>query len=157
MRLIDRLGRLPLVIVFGWAVAAALAVSVGVVGIGLVGSGLFGGGTEPLNETEVARALAAEESTRAPAPSGTPSVADSRTPEKTDGQSSLHTRGGTVVADCRRIISMSPAQGYAVHEQDDDEGEFRSVSDNQKRVKIDLAGCAAGLPRFAVAVESDDE
>ena len=40
MRLLDRLGRRPMVIVTGWIVAAVLAVLVGVVGIGVVGAGL---------------------------------------------------------------------------------------------------------------------
>ncbi|SDT56969.1 hypothetical protein [Actinoplanes derwentensis] len=160
MRLIDRLGRLPLVIVFGWVVAAALAVLVGVVGIGLVGSGLFSQETEPLSETDVARALQAEETTATPGEStgeiiATPSP--SRASEKPTGSHSFPTRGGTVIADCDHIISMSPAQGFAVHEQGDDEGEFRNVRDGHFRVKVDLGDCAGGIPNLEVSVETDDD
>ncbi|HWS33830.1 MAG TPA: hypothetical protein VN408_13955 [Actinoplanes sp.] len=167
MRLFDRLGRLPLVIVFGWAVAAALAVSVGVVGIGLVGSGLFAGRAEPLSETEVARALAAEETAAGTSPAASQTPETRGTPETpgtvpispspSGDSTSVHTRGGTVIADCRRIISMSPAQGWAVHEQDGDEGEFRNVRNGHQRVKIDLGACTAGLPRLEITIESDDD
>ncbi|MBW6438674.1 hypothetical protein KZ829_33600 [Actinoplanes hulinensis] len=57
VRLLDRLGRLPLVIVAGWIVAPVLAVLVGVVGIGLVGSGLVSRQGAPISEDEVERAL----------------------------------------------------------------------------------------------------
>lgn len=154
MRLIDRLGRLPLVIVFGWAVAAALAVMVGVVGIGLVGSGLFAQRTEPLSEADVVRALETEETSTGMGDSPTPAPSETEQAPETH---SVSTRGGTVVADCRRIISMSPAQGFALHDRDDDEGEFRSVRDNHLRVRVDLADCVNGVPHLEVTVETDDD
>ncbi len=155
MRLIDRLGRLPLVIVFGWAVAAALAVMVCVVGIGLVGSGLFAQETEPLSEADVVRALQTEEKPVTPAPS-----MPSATPSASGGVADTHsfrTPGGTVVADCRRILSMSPAQGFTLHEQDDDEGEFRDVRDEHHRVKVDLNDCVDGVPQLEITVETDED
>lgn len=155
MRLIDRLGRLPVVIVFGWVVAASLAVLVGVVGIGLVGSGLFAPETEPLTEAEVARALRDEETAAPSAFSPQPSPSPSS--DKPANSQSFHTRGGTVVADCAGIISMSPAQGFAVHERGQDEGEFRNVRDDHLRVKVDLGDCVAGLPELEVSVETDDD
>jgi hypothetical protein len=145
VRLIDRLGRLPLVIVLGWIVAAFLAVMVGVVGIGLVGSGLLTSRQgEAISEDEVRRALA-ETSAE---PSATPSKAPSDEPAG-DTVRSVPTGGGIVVADCRRIISMSPAQGFEVHEQDDDEGEFRAVR-GRDRVKVELTGCDQGQPELRV-------
>jgi hypothetical protein len=143
VRLLDRLGRLPLVIVLGWIVAAFLAVMVGVVGIGLVGSGLLTSRPgDPVSEDEVRRAL--EETVRptsaAPSETSSPSVATTR---------SFRTDGGTVVAECGRIVSMSPAQGFEVHEQDDDEGEFRAFR-GRDRVKVELTGCAQGLPLLRV-------
>jgi hypothetical protein len=48
------------------------------------------------------------------------------------------------------IVSMSPSQGYAVHEPDqgpqsEAEGEFRGTSDNHDRVKFSVR-CAGGRP-----------
>ncbi|GAA1612684.1 hypothetical protein [Actinoplanes couchii] len=165
MRLIDRLGRLPLVILFGWVVATVLAVSVGVVGIGLVGSGLFSQKNEPLSEAEVARALQGEETIATPETSRSGQAETSRPtetgrPPETGTKATSHstqTRGGTVVATCDGILSMSPAQGFAVHEQKPDEGEFRNVRDNHLRVKVDLGDCAGGVPQLEVSVESDDD
>lgn len=151
MRLIDRLGRLPLLIVFGWIVAAFLAVMVGVVGVGLVGSGLLTSRQgEAITEDEVRQAL--EETSAEPSAEAEPSknAEPSKAPEtEPDTVKSFPTDGGTVVADCERIISMSPAQGFELHEQDDDEGEFRAVQ-GRDRVKVELTGCDQGLPRLRV-------
>ena len=66
---------------------------------------------------------------------------------------SFLTRGGTVVADCDRIISMSPAQGFSVHEQGALEGEFRGTSDNHNRVKVELT-CTGGDIHLRVRSEN---
>ncbi|WP_433794656.1 hypothetical protein [Actinoplanes sp. CA-252034] len=148
MRLIDRLGRLPLVIVLGWIVAAFLAVMVGVVGIGLVGSGLLTSRQgAAVSEDEVRQAL---EETSAEPPAS-PSAAPSRSPAQSPPRS-FPTEGGTVVAECGRILSMSPAQGFEVHEQDDDEGEFRAVR-GRDRVKVELTGCDQGTPRLRIRLD----
>ncbi|MEV4280647.1 hypothetical protein [Actinoplanes xinjiangensis] len=145
MRLIDRLGRLPLVIVLGWIVAAFLAVMVGVVGIGLVGSGLLTSRQgAPVSEDEVRRALAETSGEPSAVPSGEPSPQPAENTAR-----SFPTAGGTVVAECGRILSLSPAQGFEVHEQDDDEGEFRSVL-GRDRVKVELTGCDRGTPRLRI-------
>lgn len=57
-----------------------------------------------------------------------------------------------MVADCERIVSMSPAQGFAVHDQDDD-GEFRQVR-GEVTVEVELTGCDQGTPRLAVSEEA---
>ncbi len=145
MRLIDRLGRLPLVIVTGWIVAAFLAVMVGVVGIGLVGSGLLTSRQgAPVSEDEVRRALE-EVGDASPEVSASPSV----TTAPAETVRSFSTDGGTVVADCQGIVTMSPAQGFEVHEQDDDEGEFRAVR-GRDRVKVELTGCDQGTPLLRI-------
>jgi hypothetical protein len=152
VRLIDRLGRLPLVIALGWIVAAFLAVMVGVVGIGLVGSGLLTSRQgAPVSEDEVRRALAetsAEPSQTSVGPSAIPSGEPAPQPSQNTARS-FPTAGGTVVAECGRILSLSPAQGFEVHEQDDDEGEFRSVR-GRDRVRVELTGCDRGTPRLRV-------
>jgi hypothetical protein len=52
------------------------------------------------------------------------------------------------------IVSMTPAQGFEVHERDGDEGEFRSTSDNHDRVKIDVSCPGSGRP--VVTARDDD-
>lgn len=136
-----------MVIAIGWIVAAFLAVMVGVVGISLVGSGLLTSRTgEPVSEDEVRRALeeVGARSPSAPVASSAPTASgDARL---------VATAGGTVVADCRRILSLSPAQGFEVHEQKADEGEFRAVGGHRK-VEVELAGCDRGTPRIDVTVD----
>lgn len=56
------------------------------------------------------------------------------------------------MATCDRIVSMAPAQGFAIHEQRDEEGEFRGVRDDHDRVKVELA-CANGTPELRVRSE----
>ncbi|MEU4563056.1 hypothetical protein AB0F72_32135 [Actinoplanes sp. NPDC023936] len=148
----ERRGRRPLVIAGGWLVAVALAVLVGVVGINLVGSGLTGEQAAPMTEDEVARELRSLASA-APSPpaSAAPSAAtpSAVTPSIAAAGTSFTTPGGLVVADCGRILSMAPAQGWAVAEKDGDEGEFRSSDDPPVVLEVDLE-CVAGQPRILV-------
>jgi hypothetical protein len=59
------------------------------------------------------------------------------------------TRGGIVVARCSAgvatITSMSPADGFSVHERRQSEGEFRSTSDNNDRVRFTIT-CSGSRP-----------
>ncbi|MEV4352022.1 hypothetical protein AB0J83_46810 [Actinoplanes sp. NPDC049596] len=134
MRFLDR----PALIVAGWTAAAILAVLVGVVGIGLVGSGLTSDrAATVLDEDDVVRALGS-------AP--TPSSGSTRSAAPATGGQTFTTRGGTVVADCAGIISMAPAQGFTVHDQDAREGEFRHGRD---RIEVEVR-CENGTPRLDV-------
>jgi hypothetical protein len=162
VRLFDRLGRQPLVIVTLWVVAAVLAVLVGVVGIGVVGTGLTSRQGAPISEEEVLREVnglnttppaASPTPSLSPVPSlsAAPSLSPPPKPVRTDSQS-FPTRGGIVVASCDRIISMSPAQGFSVHEQGTREGEFRGTSDNHNRVKVELS-CSGGQVQLRVRGE----
>ncbi|WP_309238402.1 hypothetical protein [Actinoplanes aureus] len=146
MRLFDRQ---PLLIAAGWIFAVVLAVLVGVVGIGLVGADLTARQGAPVSEAQVEREL--EGLGTAPPSSSSPSPSPSSSRGPATGRS-FPTRGGTVVADCERILSMAPAQGFAVHEQDDDEGEFRSVDNPKDRVDVDLT-CVDGVPELRVQTE----
>ena len=155
MRLFDRLGRQPLVIVTLWVVAAVLAVLVGVVGIGVVGAGLTSRQGAPVSEEEVLREVNGLNESASPsvaAETGTPATTPPTKPPKNDSQS-FRTPGGTVTTDCDHIISMAPAQGFAVHEQSDREGEFRSFSDNHRRVKVELI-CGGGRADLRIRNEN---
>ncbi|MCW2140894.1 hypothetical protein BXY51_005458 [Actinoplanes cyaneus] len=134
-------------IVAGWLVAAILAVLVGVVGIGLVG--LTGREADTMSEADVEQALGEVPATAPPSatPAGEPS------PSAVSREQSFRTRGGTVVAGCDGIVSMSPAQGFGVHERRQSEGEFRGVRDDHVRVKVELT-CVDGVPHID---ERDDD
>ncbi|WP_239164049.1 hypothetical protein [Actinoplanes palleronii] len=136
------------VIVAGWLVAAVLAVLVGVVGIGLVGTGLTTRAGESVSEAQVEQELGSV-STAPTAAAESPTAAQG----KGTTARSFPTRGGTVVADCDKITSMAPAQGYEVHEQSAREGEFRGLRDNHVRIKVQLT-CAAGTPQIRERGES---
>ncbi len=145
-----------LIITAGWLAAAVLAVLVGLLAVTLIGGGLTSPIAQPLSQSEVERDLAAQPS-RPPSPSPTPSASATKSPSTAEPLS-RRTRGGTVVARCDGgtavIVSMTPAQGFEVHERDGDEGEFRSTSDNHDRVKIDVSCAGSGRP--VVTARDDD-
>ncbi len=139
--------RRTLLVTAGWLGAAVLAVLVGLTGVRLIGAGLTSPESRPRSAAEVAEDL---RSLPSPSPSAT------RTPTPTASQAvgsprgrTFPTRGGTVVARCAtggpEIVTMSPAPGFALHERERSEGEFRSTSDNHDRVKFRIA-CSAGTP-----------
>ncbi|GGQ51707.1 hypothetical protein [Couchioplanes azureus] len=166
------MNRRTLLVTLGWAGAAVLAVLAGIAGIGVLGAGLTSAGTSPRTEAQVARELAelapsavsgppaGQSPTRPGSPSARPQPSSARpssarpgTPRPsrpaTGTSRTLPTRGGTVVARCvsgaPEIVSMSPAPGFALHEQEGDEGEFRSTSDNHDRVRFTVV-CSLGRP-----------
>jgi hypothetical protein len=136
----------------GWFGAAVLAVLVGLAAISVIGAGLMSSDAKPRTEAEVAREAAA-----LPAPSGraslgpAPSASTSPSASVTSDRSII-TKGGTVVARCvggqAEIRLMSPVSGYAVHEREGSEGEFRSTSDNHDRVKFRVQ-CVDGRPELS--------
>jgi hypothetical protein len=95
-------------------------------------------------------------------PPATTGTGDKPSPKPSVSTRTFPTRGGTVVGRCvggrPEIVSMSPNQGFELHEQDrgvqdgDAEGEFRSVSDNHDRVKFEVA-CSGGAPGISVRAE----
>lgn len=134
-----------LLVTAGWLAAAVLAVLVGLTAVRLIGAGLTSPESRPRSAAQVdeeLRALPPSAATRPASPAASQAVGD--VPGRT-----FPTRGGTVVARCGangpRIVTMSPAQGFALHEMEGDEGEFRSTTDNHDRVKFDVV-CAAGRP-----------
>lgn len=154
-----------LIIAAGWLAAAVLAVMVGLVAVSVIGDGLTSSVGRALPESEVARELAAEPP--APVPSVTPSVTPSASAPAsrpadpvTATPRSWRTPGGTVVTRCAggdpRIVSMAPVQGFTVHEQGDDEGEFRGVADDHDRVKVDVR-CEGGTSQLTYEHETRDD
>ncbi|WP_305786365.1 hypothetical protein [Symbioplanes lichenis] len=135
-----------------WLGAAAVAVLVGLAAISIIGAGLTSSPAPPLSAADVARQL---EALPAPETSATASLGPAKTANRT-----FSTRGGTVVARCDaeggpEIVSMSPRPGFELHDRDDDEGEFRSTSDNHDRVKFRVS-CAGDRPQLATRSDDDD-
>ena len=161
--IVDGMERRALLVAAGWLGAAVLAVLVGLGALDVIGDGLTSQSTPVLSTAEVDRQLrqqspaAAASPTASPAPSvssalGTEPVAKA-------------TRGGTVVVRCAgsraEIVSMAPAQGFAVHEkdrglQDEAEGEFRGSADEHDRVKVSVT-CTAGVAQVSTRSERDDD
>jgi hypothetical protein len=142
----------------GWLGAAVLAALVGLAAISVIGNGLTAPATRPLSAAEVADELARQIDTSPPSPSPSPSpsspsatagTGDRPSPTASVATQSFPTGAGTVIGRCvggrPELVSMSPRQGYEVHDQDDNEGEFRSRGDNHDRVKFEIV-CRDGVP-----------
>jgi hypothetical protein len=132
-----------------------------VLAVSLIGDGLTSPIARPMSQDEVRRELAAQPPAQ---PSPSASVTETGSAPETPSTAeplSWRTRGGTVIARCDGgnpvIVSMTPAQGFEVHERDGNEGEFRSTSDNHDRVKIDLSCAGPGKPVVSVVNEGDDD
>ena len=135
-----------LIVTAGWLAAAVLAVLVGLLAISVIGDGTHLA-ERPADEPGRGRARAGRRVTASPSASR---FGGHRSEPDTVGDrraAPFPTRAGTVVGRCAgsraEIVSMSPAQGYSVHEhdtglQDDDaEGEFRGITDDHDRVKVE--------------------
>jgi hypothetical protein len=157
-------GRRHLLAIAGWLGAAALAVGAGLAATDVIGTGLSSSQNPVQSEDAVARELAGAAATPAPSPPSASLPSASRpSPEAAPSVSAgpdpvrktFRTSGGTIIARCVgdrvQVLSMSPAQGYAVHDgigrepRTTVETEFRSRGDNDDRVKADLR-CSAGTP-----------
>jgi hypothetical protein len=166
-------GRRPLLVIAGWLGAAVLALSIGYTATNVIGNGLSTASSTPLSPAEVEERLGAASTTPPPdtAPFATPSSPSTTPPSPSapsttaPARKTFATPGGTVVARCTgarvQIVGMSPAQGWAMHEQDsgpqsEAEAEFRATDDDHRRVKIDLR-CVSGTPVMDVRLESDDD
>ena len=155
------MGRRPLLAIAGWLGAAALAIGAGLAATDVIGNGLSSSRSPVQSEDAVARALAEAAAAPPPAasPSATPSPSPTTAPSASAGpdpvRKTFRTGGGTVIAQCVgarvQVLSMSPAQGYAVHDGIDRqlrssaEVEFRGRGDSDDRVKADLR-CSGGVP-----------
>jgi len=146
--------RRSLLVAAGWLGAAVLALLVGLGAISVIGAGLTGDSTPALSAADVDKQLRAQPSASAalganPSPTATePATAEPATEPASPVKPAVkRTRGGTVVARCvggsAQIVTMTAAIGFAVHEKQGAEGEFRSSSDNHDRVKIRVS-CAGG-------------
>ena len=156
--------RRSLLVAAGWLGAAVLALLVGLGAISVIGAGLTGDSTPALSAADVDKQLRAQPSASAalganPSPTATePATAEPTTEPASPAKPAVkRTRGGTVVARCvvgsAQIVTMTAAIGFAVHEKQGAEGEFRSSSDNHDRVKIRVS-CAGGDP--SISAENRD-
>jgi hypothetical protein len=159
--IVVRVGRRPLLVLAGWLGAVVLAVLVGLAAISVIGPGLAARDTEPMSEAQVAAALARASAPPTAAARPTGSAPGPSVPAG-GGRGTLGTKGGSVVARCVgtrvRIVAMSPAQGYRLHESDQGprdvaEGAFRATNDDHDRVKVEVR-CVDGTPAFQVRTEN---
>jgi hypothetical protein len=158
-----------LLVIAGWLGAAALATVMGLAAIGVIGAGLTSSDIRPRTQSEVADLLAAASPSTSAEPAG-PAGASSPEPAGSVGTGAARvvktfaTPGGTVTARCAgglvQVVSMSPAQGYAVHDgvtrdlRAVAEAEFRGVADDHDRVKARLR-CASDVPSMSLSVRDD--
>jgi hypothetical protein len=166
-------GRRLLLVIAGWLGAAALATVMGLGAISVIGAGLTSSDNRPRTEAEVADLLAAASPSASARAGGEPSAsagaggqpsASARTAAPPGVVKTFATRAGTITARCAgdlvQVVSMSPAQGYAVHDgvhgelRASAEAEFRGVADDHDRVKARLR-CASNVPSVNVSVRDD--
>jgi hypothetical protein len=163
----------PLIVLAGWLGAAMLALSIGLAATNVIGDDLSTASSVPLSGAEVEKRLGAVPTSTsagtatASAPASAPASASASAAASTPAaiRKTFPTRGGTVIARCTgarvEIVGMSPAQGWAVHEQDsgprtDAEAEFRGTADDHQRVKVDVR-CSDGTPVIEVRLELDHD
>ncbi len=159
--IVGRVNRRNLLVAGGWLGAAALAVLVGLGAVSVIGNGLTSPETRPLSAAEVAGELARQVPGSPSVPAGTGDRPAPPPPERssTPPMITFVTRAGTVVGRCAgsrpEVVSMSPRQGYELHEQDrgpqgdDAEGEFRSQTDAGDRHPFEIV-CTGNLPRLVL-------
>jgi hypothetical protein len=137
-----------------WLLAVLAATAIGLTAVGAIGAGIVGTGQRPLTPQEVqARLLAASAAAR-PAP-----VADRTTaepPAAADAEA-LTSHGGTVLARCSgavvEVVSVTPAQGFRVHDQDSDDRDKVELESEEIGYDVRLS-CVNGHP---VAEETVDD
>lgn len=151
----------PVGVVLAWLAAVAAATFVGVLAVGVIGDDIVPRAQEPLSPEEVRQQLAG------PAPTSTvPPTAEPTTPSSPTraAPKALSSPGGVVYASCDPaaesgvvIVSVSPAQGYHLDDDDDEDG-GRHVRFESGDSKVDLRiTCTDGVPRAAVSAEPADD
>lgn len=163
--IVDGMERRALLVAAGWLGAAVLAVLVGLGALDVIGDGLTSQSTPVLSTADVDRQLRQQSPAAGASLAPTPSLAPTASPSPGTEPVAKATRGGTVVVRCAgsraEIVSMAPAQGFAVHEkdrglQDEAEGEFRGSADEHDRVKVSVT-CTAGVAQVSTRSERDDD
>lgn len=168
-----------MLVIAGWLGAAVLATVLGVAAVGVIGAGLTSSDARPRTEAEVADLLAAASPSASTGTGAAPSASPGDGPSPGTGagpsasratvdpatpagvRKTFPTPGGTVTARCAggliQVVSMSPAQGYAVHDGVDRElrgeveAEFRGTADDHDRVEARLR-CVSGVPDIRLSV-----
>lgn len=139
-----------------WVAAAVGALLVGLTAVGSIGSGLTGAGQgRPLSAAEIdARLSATAPSVAAPAPP-TPTANPTPAAPPASGQAVVVSaqEGGTLVARCEAgvpvVVSVSPAQGFAMRNEQHDDGPRVEFESAETRVRVQLS-CVDGRPTGAV-------
>jgi hypothetical protein len=139
-----------------WVVAAVGALLVGLTAVGSIGSGLAGAGLrQPLSAAEIdARLSATAPSVAAPAsPAPTATPAPAVPPASGQAVVVSAQEGGTLVARCAAgvpvVVSVSPAQGFAMRNEQHDGGPRVEFESAETRIRVRLS-CVDGRPTGVV-------
>ncbi len=145
--------------VLAWLGALVAATAVGLAAVTAIGVEIVGPDRQVLQPAEVDARLAAAPGAPAP-PTAIPApTAAPPDPTPVGTAEVIVSDGGTVVARCAggapQVVSASPAQGFRIHDEDDEErGRVRFESD---RLEVELRlSCATGRPTAEVRTEVDD-
>jgi hypothetical protein len=128
-----------------WLGAVVIATVVGLMAVNAIGAGLVGPGQRVLDPTEVDARLAAAGPPPSAAPAPTSSAAPAAQPKV------VTSAGGIVVARCVDdridIVSATPAQGWGVHDEaEEDRGRVRFET-GDARVELRFS-CLDGEPQW---------
>ena len=136
-----------------WALAVCAATAIGLTAVGAIGDGIIGAGQRPLTPPEVqARLVAAAAAARPapPVPAGEVSLLAGAASE------ALTSPGGAVLARCRgrvvEVVSAAPAQGFRVHEQDEDDRDEVEFESDDITVKVRLS-CPGDRPVAQIKID----
>jgi hypothetical protein len=140
--------------VLAWLGAVVVATVVGLMAVNAIGTGLVGPGQQVLDPAEVDARLAAA----GPAPpvqtTAAPPSSSAPTPDATP--TVIPSAGGTVVARCVdggvEIVSASPAQGWDIHDEADEDRSRVRFENGNDRVELRLS-CVAGKPQAQIRTD----
>jgi hypothetical protein len=144
--------------VLAWLGAVVVATGVGLAAVNAIGVGLVGADQRVLSASDVQSRLAAAGAPSAvpvpvPVPTTEPTAGPSPAPSPSASPKAFPTDGGTVVARCvdgrADIITASPAQGWRIHDEaEQDRGRVRFEAGGD-RIELRLS-CAGDEPQAQV-------
>lgn len=140
--------------VLAWLGAVVVATGVGLAAVNAIGVGLVGAAQPVLSPADVeGRLAAAGAPSAAPVPTTPPPAGPTAEPAPAAAPKAFPTDGGTVVARCVDgavdVVSASPAQGWRIHDEaEQDRGRVRFEAGGS-RIELRLS-CAGDEPQAQI-------